>query len=636
MGTAAGERSAAFLRIADQFQLGHLVTEGSHPVTANLSEVARVDLEEALRLLLTVDRDVGDRYRLEAQSGRIHHVADVVGEALDRGGRLFFTGCGSTGRLSILLVAWWRGFWRRQRERRVLDAGLAAEWEERAYAVMAGGDYALIRAVEGFEDYAAFGRKQLADLGVRAGDVVFAITEGGETPFVIGTAWQGLEAGATVYFVYNNPDEVLGARIERSRAVLEEPRIRKWNLTTGPMAISGSTRMQATSIQLAVLVTVLEMVLQDRLRRWGVPGAPTAEAVQQLPERWQSWLETVHATLISAPVRTALARWAQLESRVYAVGRRVNYYADGFAGDLLTDTTERSPTYCVPPFRKHGDEEAADSWAFLFVPRPDSPSAWEHVCQRRPRCLEWSEEEVRPLVPAENRLRTLEILRRISFSELMRYRIGEDGLGDRPLGPEDAAVALVGPGDEEQLLRPTGFFRCQLESAQAAGASICVVCVGPGPVLARVERFLARWAGGRAVPVLVEVPETGLWLEGVTHLAVKLLLNAISTATMVRLGRVMGNTMIWVVPSNLKLMDRATRYIQRLTGLDYAAANRLMFEALEYVQPRMLADQAYPPVVGLAVVRHRTGLEWPAAEERFWAEYGPVGFVAAAGVGSPG
>jgi hypothetical protein len=154
--------------------------------------------------------------------------------------------------------------------------------------------------------------------------------------------------------------------------------------------------------------------------------------------------------------------------------------------------------------------------------------------------------------------------------------------------------------------------------------------------LARVERFLARWAGGRAVPVLVEVPETGLWLEGVTHLAVKLLLNAVSTATMVRLGRVMGNTMIWVVPSNLKLMDRATRYIQRLTGLDYAAANRLMFEALEYVQPRMLADQAYPPVVGLAVVRHRTGLEWPAAEERFWAEYGPVGFVAAAGVGSPG
>ena len=42
-----------------------------------------------------------------------------------------------------------------------------------------------------------------------AGDVVFAITEGGETSFVIGTAWEGVEAGAKVYFVYNNPDDIL-------------------------------------------------------------------------------------------------------------------------------------------------------------------------------------------------------------------------------------------------------------------------------------------------------------------------------------------------------------------------------------------------------------------------------------------
>ena len=60
---------------------------------------------------------------------------------------------------------------------------------------MAGGDYALIKSVEGFEDFTAFGRKQIRDLGVRAGDVVFAITEGGETSFVIGTAWAGRGGG---------------------------------------------------------------------------------------------------------------------------------------------------------------------------------------------------------------------------------------------------------------------------------------------------------------------------------------------------------------------------------------------------------------------------------------------------------
>jgi len=101
---------------------------------------------------------------------------------------------------------------------------------------------------------------------------------------------------------------------------------------------------------------------------------------------------------------------------------------------------------------------------------------------------------------------------------------------------------------------------------------------------------------------------------------VKMLLNALSTCTMVRLGRVMGNYMIWVVPSNLKLIDRSTRYIQRLTGLDYVAANNLLFEVIEYIEPRMKADQAYPPVVGVSVMRVRHGLDNENAEQRLMAE----------------
>jgi len=616
----AAERSAAFLKVADQFQLGHLLTESCHPVTAHLSEVARNDLEEALRLLFTVDGEVVERYRQEVESGRILQVASEVGAALGRGGRLFFTGCGSTGRLSILLVAMWRDFWQRVRATGEVDADRAREWEDRAHAVMAGGDYALIRAVEGFEDYPGFGRKQLADLGVRAGDVVFAITEGGETPFVIGTAWQGLEAGATVYFVYNNPDDQLRARIERSRAVLDEPRIRKWNLTTGPMAISGSTRMQATSIQLAVLATVLEIVLRQRHGGGPGSGAGAADAVAALPRRVLSGLRQLHQRLLSDPVRRALADWVRLESRTYAAGRKVNYYADSLATDLLTDTTERSPTYCVPPFRKFDDRNAADSWAFLFVPRADSASAWEHVCKRRPRCIEWAEHEVRELVPRENLARTLETVRRIGYGELMRYRIGEDGLETRPLQSGDAAVVVMGGADAGLLGDRTGFFARQLAAAQAAGAAGCVVCLGDAGVLREVGRLLDRWPRGFLTPVLIETPAMDLWLDGLTHVAAKLVLNAVSTATMVRLGRVMGNMMVWVVPSNLKLVDRATRYVQRLTGLDYAASNRRLFEALEYVMARMQSDQSHPPVVALAVWRHRLGLDWAEAERRLWSE----------------
>jgi hypothetical protein len=106
----------------------------------------------------------------------------------------------------------------------------------------------------------------------------------------------------------------------------------------------------------------------------------------------------------------------------------------------------------------------------------------------------------------------------------------------------------------------------------------------------------------------------------VTRVAVKTTLNTLSTCTMVRLGRVMGNYMIWVVPSNLKLIDRSTRYIQKLTGLDYQAANQLLFEVIEFVEPRMKADQAYPPVVGVSVMRVRHSLGNEDAELRLKEE----------------
>ena len=246
-----------------------------------MSDVAREDIAAALKLLFDVDDDVIHKYREFVDSGRAGEIKGTVLRSLKNGGRIFFTGCGSTGRLSILLDSVWRDFWRGSSRRESaltfsneIMSGLASaatkseeeDFENRTFSVMAGGDYALIKSVEGFEDFTAFGRKQIRDLGVRAGDVVFAITEGGETSFVIGTAWEGVDAGAKVYFVYNNPDDILCQHVERSREVIQDPRIEKINLTTGPMAITGSTRMQATSIQLCVMLTVLEMVVRDLMQ----------------------------------------------------------------------------------------------------------------------------------------------------------------------------------------------------------------------------------------------------------------------------------------------------------------------------------------------------------------------------------
>ena len=612
MSTTSIARSDEFLRIADQFKLGALTTEGSHPVTASLSDTAARDTAAALRLLLDVDDDVVRAYRAFVDSGRAAVIASAVAGRLRQGGRMFFTGCGSTGRLSIQLVSIWRDFWQRQRARGLACEPPPADWEDRAFSVMAGGDFALIKAVEGFEDFTAFGTKQIGDLGVAPGDVVFAITEGGETSFVIGTAGKGVEAGAKVYFVYNNPDDILCDHVARSREVIQDPRIEKINLTTGPMAITGSTRMQATTIQLCVMLTVMEMVLRDLLAALE-PGGPCALDRAGVPAQFLAQLEEMLARLKAPSLLDSLARLVEMEEATYRAGRKHNYYADRYGIDILTDTTERSPTYCTPPFRKFDDEKASESWAFLFVPDADTTAAWERLIKRRPACVEWSEDEIRALVPPDKLDRTLEIVRKISCRELMRFTVGLDGLPYRQLGPGDSAAAIVGGGEVAALTSRDAFLRARLEDARRAGARIGLVAVGR-------DADLEPLRGGALVPgcitVTAAVPDSGLLLDGVARAGLKMLLNALSTCTMVRLGRVMGNYMVWLVPSNLKLIDRATRYIQKLAGLEYVEANRLLFEVIEYVEPRMKADQAYPPAVGLAVTRVQHGLGNEDAERR--------------------
>ena len=631
----ARERSDEFLQISSQFKLGALVTESSHPVTANLSEVAKRDIAAALDLLLQVDQDVLATHREFVASGRAGAIKETVVRALRNGGNIFFTGCGSTGRLSIQLVSIWRDFWQ-QVGRDIpcapsakapspgahgMSRPTAEDFENRAFPVMAGGDFALIKAVEGFEDFTAFGGKQIGDLGVSSKDVVFAITEGGETSFVIGTAWKGVEVGAKVYFVYNNPDDILCQHVQRSREVIQDGRIEKINLTTGPMGITGSTRMQATSIQLAVMVTILEMVVRDL----GLDALPRVQAERQLgptgldsstvPAQFLTKLTELHATLKSPAVLAQLAKLVALEESVYRAGHKNNYYADRVGIDMLTDTTERSPTYCTPPFRKFDDTTATESWAFLYVPCADSSCAWQRVCKRNPRCVEWRPEDVRGLVPDDKYARTVEIIGKISCAELMRFRIGLDGIKNRPLGAGDSAVALVVESEKKSLLDADGFHRTQLDAARKAGAKTGLIFLGSAAACREVGEFAAHW-NPDCVTVLVPVPATDLLLDGVLRVGLKLLLNTVSTCTMVRLGRVMGNFMIWVVASNLKLIDRATRYIQKLTGLDYEASNRLLFEAMVYIEPRMKSDQAYPPVVGLSVLRARHNLSNEQAEQR--------------------
>ena len=95
-----------FLKEAAQFQLGDLPTESSHPKTTRLSILAQTDLISAIRIFQEVE--------IEALEGLLNHTAQIdelkssIEACLQNHGRIFFCGCGATGRLSLSLETNWR------------------------------------------------------------------------------------------------------------------------------------------------------------------------------------------------------------------------------------------------------------------------------------------------------------------------------------------------------------------------------------------------------------------------------------------------------------------------------------------------------------------------------------------------
>jgi len=599
----AREKAREFLEHQKAFRLGELLTESSHPKTRRLSQTMATDVQAGVRLLQTVDDDIPaalERIFAQEAFGRL---VEAFAEAIRTGRRIFFTGCGATGRLSILLEAAWRRCWRerdqdssgveglrdslrltsdvlrdepRNRNRRTLSM------EDQCFSIMAGGDFALIKSVEGFEDFVDFGRHQLREAGVQRDDVVVAITEGGETSFVIGTAWQGLDAGAHVFFVYNNPTDLLRRHVQRSREVIDEPRIHKLDLATGPMAITGSTRMQATTTELLTVGAALEMALAPAVG-WAVPTA----------SQYQQAFADLLAQLASPPAVAAIARLVELEEQVYRKHGLVTYIADTLLLDILTDTTERAPTFMLPPFRKQGDTIAPVSWSFVKSPHHPTPQAWAEMLQREPRGLTWGPEVYRQLNAAPSLQANPP---KLDNDEIHKFRIGREPDPSRTEAPDSMLVLLDGCGSlqrkpssrPEALATPPR----DTQGRRSQYKKIVALTFGPAAAPLEVDEHIH-------VPCEVPVSPLRLW----EHLAAKLILNTLSTATMVRLGRVIGNAMVWVSPSNKKLIDRGCRLIAQQTGCSYEHACEVLHEAMEEIARRAQTGEEVPSPVALAIER---------------------------------
>jgi N-acetylmuramic acid 6-phosphate etherase len=188
-----------------------------------------IDAVSTLEMLTIINReDAGIAAAVEAVLPEIANAVDAIAARFEKGGRLFYVGAGTSGRLAVLDAA-----------ELPPTFGLP---EGRVMALIAGGAAALVRSVEGAEDDELGAVQELAAYGLTEGDCVIGLAASGRTPYVYGALRLARERGAWTGAVTTNPAAALGDYAD----VLIAPEV-------GPEVITGSTRMKSGTAQKLVL-----------------------------------------------------------------------------------------------------------------------------------------------------------------------------------------------------------------------------------------------------------------------------------------------------------------------------------------------------------------------------------------------
>jgi N-acetylmuramic acid 6-phosphate etherase len=196
--------------------LRQAITEQSNPRSKNLD---RLSARELVSLFVHEERNVEEA--LLASVDRLTRAVELATSAMKNGGRLFYVGAGTSGRLGVLDAS-----------EMPPTFGVPADYVQ---AIIAGGASAVQASIEGAEDDALAGALALDERGVRAGDVVCGITASGRTPFVRGALKAARRLGAATILLTCNPNR------ERATIIADV----ELDLPTGPELITGSTRLKA-------------------------------------------------------------------------------------------------------------------------------------------------------------------------------------------------------------------------------------------------------------------------------------------------------------------------------------------------------------------------------------------------------
>ncbi|MGK0698578.1 N-acetylmuramic acid 6-phosphate etherase [Priestia aryabhattai] len=199
--------------------LENLTTEARNEKTMNLDEMSIV---EFLTTMNKEDEKVAKAVNDEIPS--IAKAVEAIIEVKKQGGRLIYIGAGTSGRIGLLDAV-------------ECPPTFGTDPEE-VLGLMAGGEKAFIKAVEGAEDSKDLGKEDLQNIDLTNGDIVVGIAASGRTPYVIGALEYARSIGAPTVAVSCNKGSDIGRIADISIEVV-----------AGPEVLTGSTRLKAGTAQ---------------------------------------------------------------------------------------------------------------------------------------------------------------------------------------------------------------------------------------------------------------------------------------------------------------------------------------------------------------------------------------------------
>lgn len=568
------EASRDFIENEKQFHLGVIPTEQSNPLTRNLSATIANDTAAGVAMILSADCNIaGVAAKAFKTKNFLRLVADIK-RVMYEDKRVVISSVGASGRMAIQLDAAWRYFWSQLTQKLPEKAEKFLYNANRVESFTTGGDRALVRSVENFEDYMTFGAQQVRDANMGPGDVLMGLAECGLSASINGSVCEADELGCNTYYLFCNPKEILYEHLERCRKVFNRKKVIQIPLFVGNMAVSGSTRMQVTTVELLVAGAALETAAKewceenltaDELKVCGLIAMGFKDYANEFKK--------LNKQLSSGKALAGLAQAVELEKSIYDQKGLVTYCTHDYLLDILTDTTERQPTFTLPPFRKFADEEAELSWAYIKDPLYPNEVAWQHVFRRPIKGLDWTKEDYVRLEAAQAIIDNPPL---VGSDQVALYNIGNEEDKSRYSRKPNCLICLdINDSATPEVM---AWFKEEVKKFEKG-------------VLIRMGQIAKGKKYENEIHIPVKLVRTSN--ELMTHLMVKLSFNVLSTATMAKMGRVWGNWMIQVLPTNKKLIDRSTRIIQNIAGISYEQANEEFFKSYLGRDPKEEYRESY-------------------------------------------